>query len=70
MARVRTQVKKIVKELFEKYPEEFTTDFENNKTLVRDYTNIASKKLRNMVAGYAAKLANTVYVSEAPEHEE
>jgi small subunit ribosomal protein S17e len=67
MARVRTQVKKIVGELFEKYPEEFTVDFENNKKLVKEYTNISSTKLRNMVAGYAARLANTVYVSEDSE---
>ena len=67
MARVRTQVKKIVEELFENYPDEFTVDFENNKKLVEEYTNISSTKLRNMVAGYAARLANTVYVSDTTE---
>jgi len=70
MARVRTQVKKIAQELSDKYPGEFTTDFENNKKLVAEHTNISSTKLRNMVAGYAARVANMVYVSEAPEHEE
>ena len=46
MARVRTQVKKIVEELFENYPDEFTVDFENNKKLVEEYTNISSTKLK------------------------
>ena len=70
MARVRTQVKRIVDELIENYPEEFTTDFENNKKLVAEYTNISSKKMRNRVAGYAARLANTEYVSDSSEIED
>ncbi len=70
MARVRTQVKRIVDELFENYPDEFTTDFENNKKLVEEYTNISSKKMRNRVAGYAARLANTEYVSDSSEIED
>jgi len=71
MGKVRTeQVKKIARELLNRYPKKFTTDFENNKQFVTEFTNISSKKLRNRVAGYTARLASTIYGSEAPEPEE
>jgi len=50
--------KKIARELVERFPEKFTTDFENNKKLVESLTNISSKKLRNRVAGYVTQLQN------------
>jgi small subunit ribosomal protein S17e len=65
---VRTeQVKRIARELLDKYPNKFTADFENNKQFVTEFTNISSTKLRNRVAGYTARLASTMYGSEAPE---
>jgi len=68
---VRTeQVKRIARELLDRYPSKFSTDFEKNKQFVTELTNITSTKLRNRVAGYAARLANTMYGSEAPESEE
>jgi small subunit ribosomal protein S17e len=57
--KVRTELeKKIARELVERFPEKFTTDFENNKKLVESLTNISSKKLRNRVAGYITQLQN------------
>jgi small subunit ribosomal protein S17e len=71
LGKVRTeQVKRIARELVEMYEDKFTTDFEKNKQLVDALTNISSKKLRNRVAGYTARLAGTLYGSEAPEAEE
>jgi small subunit ribosomal protein S17e len=68
---VRTeQVKRIARELLDKYPSKFSADFENNKKLVTELTNITSTKLRNRVAGYTARLASTIYGPEAPEPEE
>ena len=64
------QVKRIARELLERYPGKFTTDFENNKKLVNALTNISSTKLRNRVAGYTARLASMIYGSEASEAEE
>lgn len=64
------QVKRIARELLDKYPNKFTADFENNKQFVTEFTNISSTKLRNRVAGYTARLASTMYGSEAPEPEE
>ncbi|MBT8171440.1 30S ribosomal protein S17e [Candidatus Bathyarchaeota archaeon] len=73
MGKVRTeQVKRIARELLEKYPTKFTADFQNNKQYVNDYTNISSKKLRNRVAGYTARLASALNNSEdsKPDEEE
>ncbi|MCW4031034.1 MAG: 30S ribosomal protein S17e [Candidatus Bathyarchaeota archaeon] len=72
MGKVRTeQVKRIARQLLDRYPSKFTGDFENNKKLVDTLTNISSTKLRNRVAGYTARLANTINASEAlgPEEE-
>jgi len=51
-------VKRIARELVERFPDKFTTDFETNKKLVESLTNISSKKLRNRVAGYITQLQN------------
>jgi small subunit ribosomal protein S17e len=68
LGKVRTeQVKRIARKLLDRYPDKFTTDFENNKKLVDALTNISSTKLRNRVAGYTARLVSTIYGSEAPE---
>ncbi|MCW4022859.1 MAG: 30S ribosomal protein S17e [archaeon] len=62
MGTVRTeQIKRIARELLDKYPHKFSADFEKNKILVNEYTNISSTKVRNKVAGYTARLASTVY---------
>ncbi len=71
MGKVRTeQVKRIARELLEKYPSKFSADFEANKQLVNEYTNISSIKLRNRVAGYTARLASIRYGSEDSESDE
>jgi len=57
--KVRTElVKRIARELVERFPDKFTTDFETNKKLVESLTNISSTKLRNRVAGYITHLQN------------
>ena len=62
MGTVRTeQIKRIARELLDKYPNKFSADFEKNKLLVSEYTNISSTKVRNKVAGYTARLASTIY---------
>ncbi len=71
MGKVRTeQVKRIARELLERYEDKFVKDFETNKKLVQTLTNISSKKLRNRVAGYTTRLVCTIYGSEALEAEE
>ncbi len=49
-------VKRLARELVERFPDRFTSDFENNKKLVDALTNVSSTKIRNRVAGYAVRL--------------
>ncbi len=46
-----TYIKKLAKQLL-KEVNEFTDDFDVNKKMVEEYTNIESKGIRNRVAGY------------------
>ncbi|MEM0001066.1 MAG: 30S ribosomal protein S17e [Desulfurococcaceae archaeon] len=57
MGKVRTKlVKRIARELLEKYPYLFTRDFNRNKLVVAKLVSTSSKKLRNQVAGYITHL--------------
>jgi len=57
MGKVRTiLIKNVSKELVNKYPNVFTTDFELNKKLLDKYLEIDSKHLRNRISGYIVNL--------------
>ena len=38
--------------LCEEYPDQFNADFDHNKALVAEYTDVDSKRMRNWIAGY------------------
>jgi small subunit ribosomal protein S17e len=46
------RIKRISNELLEKYPDRFSTDFEENKEAIKQIAVIRSKLLRNKIAGY------------------
>ena len=46
------RIKRLSTELLEKYPDKFTTDFEENKKTVLSLAIIRSKVLRNKMAGF------------------
>jgi len=48
-------VKKTGNILLDRYPEAFTTDFDQNKESVTKLTNIESKGVRNQIAGYVTR---------------
>ena len=57
MGRIKTLlVKRIAEKLVRVHPQEFTSEFGKNKELVQKYTNVASTKIRNGIAGYTARL--------------
>lgn len=57
MGKVRTKVvKRTAKEMLERFPQEFTDDFEHNKKKLMELTEISSKRLRNRIAGYITRL--------------
>jgi len=41
--------------LLEMYPDKFNSDFDNNKTLVAEYTDVYNKRMRNWIAGYITR---------------
>jgi len=56
-------IKNIAMELLKKYPDIWTGDFNINKKLVQELTNIKSKKVRNRVAGYITRKVNRGWVN-------
>jgi small subunit ribosomal protein S17e len=48
-------IKKLATALLERYEEAFSTDFEHNKEVVAELTNVESKGVRNRIAGYITR---------------
>jgi small subunit ribosomal protein S17e len=56
MGRIRpTYIKRVAIELLNKYPQAFSRDFENNKEMVNNLTDVYSVKMRNRIAGYITR---------------
>ncbi|HIH05190.1 TPA: 30S ribosomal protein S17e [Candidatus Woesearchaeota archaeon] len=67
MGRIKTaQVKRITKQLMAAHAAEFSTDFSKNKEIVSRHTDITSTKIRNVVAGYAARLVKQQQAQSGP----
>ncbi|MFT4310704.1 MAG: 30S ribosomal protein S17e [Candidatus Woesearchaeota archaeon] len=56
MGRIKTQQTKRLTRMLMASSDKFTTDFTHNKTVVNDIAQVQSKKIRNIVAGYASRL--------------
>ena len=57
MGRIKTQlIKRTTKEIMVKNKDKVKEDFNENKKVVEKNTDITSKKLRNVVAGYMSRL--------------
>jgi len=57
MGRIKTKlVKRISKQLVNEHKEEFSEDYNKNKAVVGKYATIKSPKIRNVIAGYTARL--------------
>ncbi len=51
-----TYIKRVAVELFAKFPDEFTENFEHNKHKVQELTDVNSITMRNSIAGYVTRL--------------
>lgn len=68
MGKVRTEhVKRIARELIERFPDKFTTDFESNKKVLETVAEIPTSKLRNKIAGYITRLMTIMNSGKAAE---
>ncbi len=57
MGRVKNSlVKRIARELFERYKDKITGDFYKNKELLKDVIQVQGKKLKNQIIGYVTRL--------------
>lgn len=57
MGNVRPDhIKNLARKLLDRFPKRFNSDFENNKTMVDEFTDVTSKKIRNRTAGYITHL--------------
>lgn len=60
MGRIKTAlIKRITFKLLDNHEDKFGTDYEKNKQLVAETTNITSKKLRNVIAGYLSRIVKS-----------
>ena len=65
MGRIKTLlVKRVAKRLFKDHSEELSEKFDKNKEIVEKYTNVSSKKIRNIISGYASRLVRQKIILE------
>lgn len=68
LGKVRPEhVKRVARELIERFPDRFGPDFQANKEAVSSLAKVDSAKLRNRIAGYISSLMVTA--SKAAEEE-
>ncbi|MBX5327303.1 MAG: 30S ribosomal protein S17e [Candidatus Bathyarchaeia archaeon] len=68
MGKVRPeQVKKIARELVRRYPDYFSTNFEENKKTISRLARIYSPRMKNRIAGYVTRLIVIAKHAEATE---
>ena len=56
MGTVRpTYIKRVAIELVRSHPDKFTEDFDHNKVVVAELTDVGSITMRNRIAGYVTR---------------
>ncbi len=56
MGKVKTeQIKHMAKELITRFPDKFSTSFDENKRMVSELTKGATTRVRNQIAGYITR---------------
>ena len=73
MGKVKTEhIKRLAKELLSRFPDKFSSNFDDNKHVVDALTKGATTKMRNQIAGYIThtiSLTQAVSPSETVEKE-
>ena len=68
MGKVKTEhIKRLAKELMERYPDKFSSNFDDNKHVVDELTEGATTKVRNQVAGYITHTISLTQTDTASE---
>lgn len=67
MGKVKTeQIKRVANELIARFPEKFSSNFEENKHMVVTLTHGTTTKVRNQIAGY---ITHTLSIEAGTSHE-
>ena len=57
MGRIKTKLlKRITQQLISRNKDAFTDDFARNKEILKNYLDVNSQKIANVIAGYLTKL--------------
>ncbi|AHC51057.1 30S ribosomal protein S17 [Sulfolobus acidocaldarius SUSAZ] len=72
MGNVYTKdIKRVARELYDKFKDQASDKYDDNKKLVNEYVNVSSKKVKNRIAGYLTRYVkiskNKVEAQEASE---
>mgnify|MGYP006292578463 FL=1 len=60
MGRIKTMlIKRVSNDLVAEHGSKFKKDFKENKEIVAKMTDIPSKKIRNIIAGYVTRLVKS-----------
>ncbi|BFH73352.1 30S ribosomal protein S17e [Sulfurisphaera javensis] len=71
MGNVYTKdIKRVAIQLYERFKDQVTTDYQANKKLVESYVDVMSKKVRNRIAGYLTRYAKMQKMQTKKESEE
>ena len=71
MGKVKTeQIKRIAKELIARFPDKFSSNFEDNKRMVNALTQGATTKIRNQIAGYITHVFSLARAGASSENAE
>lgn len=71
MGKVKTEhIKRLAKELMERFPDKFSRNFNENKHTVETLTEGTTTKVRNQVAGYITHTIASTQPDASSENEE
>ncbi|MEM3769808.1 MAG: 30S ribosomal protein S17e [Candidatus Bathyarchaeia archaeon] len=71
MGKVRTEyIKRIAKELIRRFPNKFSSNFEENKRVVTMLLQGATTRVRNQIAGYITHIYSGMETSASNESQE
>ena len=70
MGKVKTeQIKRVGKELMQRFPDKFTNNFDENKRMVDSLTEGTTTRVRNQVAGYITRTKALAQANRGSEQE-
>jgi small subunit ribosomal protein S17e len=71
LGKVKTEhIKRIARELMARFPDKFSTNFDDNKHVVDALTQGATTKVRNQIAGYITHMFSLTQAGASSENAE